>query len=166
MGTINGIASSTNQFINQVKVSVVTTSSTFIFNTKTLHVTTVLVGGGGASGSAASSAGTSGASAGGGGGGVCVKTYPIALLGASAAIVIGNGGAPGAAGNHPGNTGNNSTFTPSGAGAVLTAYAGNGGSGSASSATAHVSGSGGVGGIATGGDININGGNEIGRAHV
>jgi hypothetical protein len=119
-------------------------------------------GPGGGSGGAAAGSGTVGASAGGGGGGYCRKLYTAALLGATAAVVVGTGGNGGTAGNNPGSAGSAaSTFTPSGAGATLTANAGGGGAGSAASATLSLSGNAGNGGIATGGDVNIDGGDGM-----
>lgn len=119
--------------------------------------TVEIVGGGAAGGSVAGAGGQGAASGGGGGGGYCRRTYTTALIGANATVVVGAGGAAAAAGNNPGNNGTNSTFTPAGAGVVLTANGGNGGGGSASSATIGTA-TGGLGGTGSSGDINIEGG--------
>lgn len=111
-------------------------------------------GGGGGAGVAATSSGMGG---GGGGAGYCRKTYTAALIGANAAVVVGAGGAGGSAGNNNGVDGNDSTFTPSGAGVVLTAAKGLKGSGMAAVTTSGGSLSG-AGGTGTNGDLNIQGG--------
>jgi len=149
---------STSPPITQVKVQTFTSgTSTYTPTAGTKYLTVEIVGGGGAGGSVAGAGGQGAASAGGGGGGYCRKTYTIALLGANATVVIGAGGTPGTSGNHPGGNGGDSTFTPAGAGVVLTAGGGVGGSGSASTATS-TNAAGGAGGSATNGDLNIAGG--------
>lgn len=146
-----------SNFINQVKVSTFTSSGTYTPTTGMLYCAVDAQGGGGGGGGAAAI--TTGLSAGGGGGagGRAIKTYTNTLIGANAAIVINSGGTGGIAGNNTGSTGGSVTFTPAGAGAVLTCNGGVGGSGSPERTTANIGGGGGLGGTATGGDINIEG---------
>lgn len=143
--------------ITKINIQVFTVGTSTYTPSAGMQYCTVQIGGGGAaSGSVAGSAGQGAASGGGGGGGACIRTYPSTLIGATAQVVVGAGGVPGSAGNNPGGNGANSTFTPAGAGTVLTATGGIGGSGAPSSATISSS-SGGAGGTGTGGDINFPG---------
>lgn len=109
-------------------------------------------GGGGSGGCAATIAGQCAAAAGGGGGGYGRLWIPAAdLLGSSAGVTIGTGGLAGPAGNNAGSTGGTTTFH------TLSCAGGTGGGGSAASATyARVVS--GVGGVSTGGDLNVQGG--------
>lgn len=116
-----------------------------------------IVGGGGSGGGVTGgTAGQCTAAAGGGGGGYCRKLYTSTLIGATAAVVIGAGGAAATSGANNGNNGGNSTFTPAGAGVVLTASGGALGAGMAKSASAQTV-AGGVPGTGTNGDVNISG---------
>lgn len=151
-------AASTSGAITQVKVTQISSTSTYTPTTGMVYVTSEIVGGGGGSGGVTGGAGQAGASGGGGGGGTSIKTYTAAQLGASAAVVIGAAGAAGASASSTGGNGGNSTFTPAGAGAVLTANGGVGAVGSAGSAAAGSNGNaGGTPGTASGGDLNLTG---------
>lgn len=137
-----------------------TGSHTYTPSANTQFVLVELSGsGGGGGGGAGAAATSSGHGAGGSGGGYCRKLYSIASLGATATIVIGAGGAAGTAGNNAGSNGVDSTCTPAGAGAVLTAAKGIGGGGGGAITTAGFSSNGVNGGAGTNGDINISGGN-------
>jgi hypothetical protein len=143
--------------IQTVKTQIITSSNTYTPSTGMLFCEVELVGGGGGGGGGAGVAATSsGAGGGGGGAGYCKKLYTAALLGATAAVVIGTGGAAGAAGANNGSSGVDSTFTPAGAGAVLTAAKGTFGLGGAATTTVGGAG-GGTGGTGTNGDVNITG---------
>lgn len=150
----------TNTFIQSVNVQVITATGTYTPTTGMTFCTVEIVGGGGGAGSVSGgTAGQAAAATGGGGGGYCKKTYTATLLGASAAVVIGAAGAAGASGNNNGTAGGNSTFTPAGAGVVLTANGGGAGNGAAKGAGGSTT-SGVSGGSATNGDINIPGGSS------
>lgn len=132
-------------------------SSTYTPTTGMKFCTVEIVGGGGSGGGVTGgTAGQGAAGSGGGGGGYCRKTYTATLLGATAAVVVGTGGAAATSGANNGNNGVDSTFTPAGAGAILTASAGLAGTGMAKSASAQ-SNAGGTGGAGTNGDLNIPG---------
>lgn len=141
-----------------VVAQVITGSATYTPTTGMQYCIVEIVGSGGGSGGSAGAVGQTGSSGGGGGGGYCKKLYTSVLIGANAAVVIGAAGAAGTAGNNNGGNGGNSTFTPAGAGVVLTAGGGVAGLGAASSATV-TSTNGGSGGTATNGDVNIPGNN-------
>lgn len=132
-------------------------SSTYTPTTGMAYCIVEIVGGGGAGGSSSGQAGQGSGGAGGGGAGYCRKLYTSTLIGANAAVVVGAGGTAGAAGANPGGDGADSTFTPAGAGVVLTAAKGTGGGAGTKSASINTSGNGGTGGTGTNGDINIRG---------
>lgn len=112
--------------------------------------------GGGSGGSAATGASQIAVSGGGGGGGYCRKLILAAALGATETVTIGAVGTAGAAGANGGGAGGNVTF-----GAHFTANGGAGG-GAGSAATApQMGGNAGNGGNATGGDLNIPGGEGV-----
>ena len=150
------IAVNTATFVRTVKTQVFPATATYTPSTGLISAIVELVASGGGSGGAAGTAGQCGSSGGAGGGGYCRKFYTAADIGANAAVVIGAAGTAGSAGANAGGNASNSTFTPAGAGAVLTAGGGVGSAGAASSATV-TSSNGGAGGTATGGDINIPG---------
>lgn len=130
---------------------------TYTPTTGTKWLTTEIVGAGGSGGAVSGgTAGQASAAGGGAGGGYSRKTYTIAQLGATAALVVGAGGVAATSGANNGNAGGNSTFTPAGAGAVLTATGGGAGTGMAQSASAQTAG-GGTSGTGTGGDLNVSG---------
>ena len=106
--------------------------------------------GGGASGSGCSTGVNPKAGGGGGGGGTAVKIFTV-TSGASYTYAIGAGGAAGTAGNSPGNAGGSTTFTVG----ATTITANGGGVGSEFR-------SGGAGGTATSGDLNLTGAPGIG----
>lgn len=134
-----------------------TGSSTYTPTTGMKFAIVEICGAGGGSGGAAGAAGQTGCGGGGAGGGYCRKTYTSTLLGATATVVIGTGGTAGASGNNAGGAGGNSTFTPAGAGAILTATGGSAGGGSASSATFASTAGGTTEGTGTNGDLNLTG---------
>lgn len=144
-----------------VLVQVITSNGTYTPSAGLFAAQVYLIGGGGGAGAGDTDVGTSGQGGGGGGGGTCIKTYTAAQIGANAAVVIGTGGAGGTVPDNNGTSGNNSTFTPAGAGAVLTASGGAFGTGMTGTATVNTV-PGGLGGAASGGDINIPGGNGEG----
>ena len=108
-------------------------------------------GGGGSAGSAATTAAQRGLLAAGGGGGYARASFPVASLLPNVSVTIGSGGAGGAAGQNNGTAGGATTFLG------ITC---NGGSGGVAVAVGSSVESFGVfGGSASGGDVNINGGN-------
>lgn len=135
--------------ITRIVETVITTSGTYIkpVGLKYLDVTVVGAGGGGTT-NAATSAGNSSASGGGGGGGTARKLFAAASLPASVAYTVGVGGA----GGNPAASGTSSTFS------TLTGSGGNGGGGTLAQGTTLGLSSYGNGGAATGGDLNISGG--------
>lgn len=148
----------TSGAITKINVISISSTSTYTPTSGMVYCTTEVIGGGGGSGGVTGGAGTGGASTGGGGAGTAIKTYTAALIGATAAVVIGAAGTAGASGASNGGNGGNSTFTPAGAGAVLTGTGGTGGFGANPNATLGVNASaGGTGGGGSGGDINIQG---------
>ena len=110
-------------------------------------------GGGGGGGVDGQGSGTS-ALGGGGGGGAYVEMM-IDGPAASYSYTVGAGGAGGAAGNNAGSAGSDSTF--SGGGETLSAGGGTGGGGHVGSAGTAACGTPGLGGAATGGDVNVDG---------
>lgn len=110
-------------------------------------------GGGGGGGAADANDGSSAAAAGGGGaGGTCIEVFSAADVGASQTVTIGAGGAGGVASTGAtGTSGGNTTF-----GSLHTATGGAGGTGIQTTSGAAVSG--GLGGLPTGGLINVAGG--------
>lgn len=146
--TFQSLASS----VVTVKTQILSGSGTYTPSTGMLYCLVRALGGGGGGG------GTNGANAcggGGGSGGYAEKLYTATLLGATAAYVVGAAGAAGANTGATGGTGGNSTFTPAGAGAVLTCNGGVGGVGTTSGSANTVLG--GVGGTASGGDTSVQG---------
>lgn len=147
----------TNTFLQQVTTQIITSSATYTPTTGMVFAEVELLGpGGGAGGAGASNGGLASVGGGGSAGGYCKKLYTAALIGANAAVVIGTGGAGGVAGLPGSNGSAASTFTPAGAGAVLTANVGLGG-GNVAGVTALQLVRGQDGGTATGGDINVQG---------
>lgn len=141
-----------------VVIQVKSSTSTYTPTASMAYCTVEIVGGGGGGGGGINNAAFSAGGGGGGYSGYAKKTYTAALIGANAAVVIGAAGAAGAAGANAGGTGGASTFTPAGAGVVLTANGGVGGAaGNGSAATLGIDGLGGAGGTATNGDINVQG---------
>jgi hypothetical protein len=106
-------------------------------------------GGGGGGAAFGAGQGNSGA---GGGGGYFEKWIDVGDLAASVTVTIGAVGSGGSAGNNNGTAGGSVSF-----GSHATANGGAAGSGSAGSAGGEIN-TGGVGGTATGGDVNIQGG--------
>jgi hypothetical protein len=140
-------------------------TSTYTPTTGMVTCTVELQAGGAGGGGAQASSGNSGCGGGGGGGAYCRKNYTAAQIGASATVVVGASANGGSAGNNNGTDGNASTFTPAGAGAILTANGGTHGNGMSQTALSN-SVAGGSGGSATDGDLNISGGNGQGGVVV
>jgi hypothetical protein len=159
MATNNAINADTNKFIGKINFVEITSSGTYTPSANLLYATIELVGGGGSGGAIPVTTGGASGSSGAGAGGYCKKTFTAAQIGANAAVTIGAGGAAAAAGGNDGNGGGITTFNPAGTGGTLT---GNGGARGISMSTAVTSPSvvsAGVGGTATGGDVNITGQN-------
>ena len=112
-------------------------------------------GGGGVAGVAADTT-TEHAGGGGGGGGTAIEIIPAGSLGTTETVTVGTGGSAGAAGGN-GGAGNSSSF-----GSHNSANGGGLGTGRAANGNACTvaldGGAGGTGGTATGGDINLTGG--------
>lgn len=133
-------------------------SSTYTPSANLISALVRICGSGGSAGGVPLCA-NAGAASSGSGAGYCEKLYTAAQIGATAAVVVGAAVNGGAAGSNNGVAGNSSTFTPAGAGAVLTATGG--GKGYAGSNTAGISfdaQSSDAPGTGTNGDINITGG--------
>jgi hypothetical protein len=113
------------------------------------YLTVELVGPGGGGGAAQGGGGTSSAGGGGGGGAYTKKWFSASVLGATEQLTIGLKGAGGTVNANNGSTGSTTVF---GASSLLSAVSGGGGTGSNG-----VIAGGGVGGVASGGDINIDG---------
>ncbi len=152
LGQFSTIAISTG-LIKSVKRKVFSASGTYTPSPGMVYCDVEIVGGGGGGGGATGGSGTSSAGAGGGGGGYAKKTFTAAQIGVSQTVTIGAGGV-GVSGNSTGGTGGTTTF-----GALLTATGGFGGGGSNASTVAGIPAAGGAGGTASGGDINVKGGN-------
>lgn len=141
---VRGLSSSNGEYRS---VQVFTASGTYTkpAGLRRIRITVVGAGGGGGGANAvANSAGT-----GGGGGATSIKTIAAASVGATETVTVGTGGAGGNNTGGNASTGGNSSF-----GAHATAnggVAGFGGSGGSGSTC-------GTGGTASGGDINIQGG--------
>jgi hypothetical protein len=112
----------------------------------------VQAAGGGGGGCAATSASQAAAAGGGGAGGYSYKIIPFSDLATSETVTVGVAGAGGGAGNNNGTVGGNSAF-----GAHCSATGGGFGEGVAASTGSNI-GDGGVGGTATGGMLNVPGG--------
>jgi len=131
-----------------------TGSGTWTKDTGLLYIVVEGVGGGGGSGGCLATAiGEVATSEGGGGGGYCKKTIFSSDLGATETVTIGAGGTGGPNGG-VGSAGGNTTF-----GTHFTAGGGLGGAAGVNTASEeNVLGK--LGGTATGGDVNITGGNS------
>jgi hypothetical protein len=113
--------------------------------------------GGGGGGVVALDTAAGGGGGGGAAGGTAIRIYTAAEMGSTATYTIGGGGNGGSSAGGAGTAGGNTIFTPSGGGTVLTANGGGLGFGVAN-VTVGSRGAGGVGGTATGGTLNIQGG--------
>jgi hypothetical protein len=137
-----------------IVVSVLTTSGTWTkpAGLRCLEVTAI-GGGAGSTGAISTAAGQSSAGGGGGGGGTAQKLFAAASLPASVVYTVGaNGGSPSSSGA----AGGASIFNVlSAAGGGAPAAYNTGGS---AAGTTNASSVAGIGGVATGGDLNINGG--------
>lgn len=136
-----------------VALQVFTSSGTYTPTSGMAYAILVAVGGGGGGGGSDCSDFTAMAIAGGGGGGgTAIEVATAATIGASQTVTIGSGGTGGS------NTGGNgSSGGDSSVGALCTGGGGSNGNGATASFPSVLS-DGGSGGVATGGDLNINGG--------
>jgi hypothetical protein len=116
---------------------------------RAVHVTAQGAGGGGGG------SGQTGNGGGGGGGAYCEKFILASSLASSETVTVGAGGSGGTAGNNAGGNGGASSF-----GSFLTAGGGLGGNATNGTFVAV------TGGAASGGDININGGNATPRINA
>jgi len=130
---------------NRMRIRTLTTSGSYAKPAYLKQALVIAVGGGGGGGGGQTGAGGQGG-AGGGGGGAAVKLYDADDLDASEAYVIGAGGTGGGTGTN-GTAGGDTTFKG------LTGGGGSEGRSSSQIAAAY------TGGTATGGDLNVRGGN-------
>lgn len=146
--------------LGSVSVNALTSGTTY---TRPAGLVSVLVfatgGGGGAGGSDSDGSGAAGGS-GGGAGGTAIRVYTAEQLGETASYAIGAGGTAGSATGGNGGIGGNTTFTPSGGGTALNAVGGGAGVGKAGTADNNRT-AGAIGGIPTGGQLNIDGGDGV-----
>lgn len=143
----------------QTKITVISVSNaawTPQPDTKVIEFTAIGAGGG-AGGVSGQGSGTAATSGGGGAGAAAIKT--VSVIDASYSITIGAGGSGGAAGNNAGATGGTTTVIDNGPGTnvSLSCPGGAGGFGDLGS-SGYNSVAGGTGAIATGGDVNVRGG--------
>jgi hypothetical protein len=140
-----------------VNIQTFTASGTYTPTAGIEHAIVVCTGGGGGGGGA-DTGGAAWIPAGAGGGaagGTAIEEYSAATIGASQTVTIGAGGAAGSTTGGSGGTGGDTTF-----GTLMSATGGAGGTGTGTlSGTAGADFAGGTGGVPTGGDINITGGN-------
>lgn len=128
-----------------------TVSDTYTKNADARYVKVTVVGGGGGGGGADITGASEVSEAGGGGsGGTAIKVIQNSSLGATETVTVGEGGA-GPAGENDGETGGTSSF-----GAHCSAVGGTGGLTMAAGTTNAIA-TGGSGGSASGGDINLRG---------
>ena len=157
--------------VSNVNIVTFTSSGTYTPTSGTKFVTVYATGGGGGGGSAdwnVNSSYTRNAG-GGGGGGTAIRTYNATELGSTASVTIGGGGSGGSTGND-GSSGGNTSFNPAGTGTTATGNGGGGGTRCWNNGNQHASGQQGIGGDASGGEVNLNGetgqgggGQECGR---
>lgn len=139
------VPNSVNSLTNIVQTMVMTSGSYAKPNGLKFLEVTCVGGGGGSASSVSTPAGVSAAGAGGAGGGTCVKLYKASDLAATEAYTIGSGGAISA-------DGGSSTFKGQ------TAIGGGGAPAAIASGSTFLASGKSTGGAASGGDININGG--------
>lgn len=125
-----------------------TSSGTFTVPAYVYKLKVTVVGGGGGGGGSAYT--NSGGAGGGGGGGCAIKILSVSP-GDTFTVTIGSGGAAGSSSNGTGGNGNNSSFV--GGSYNIIANGGNGGTGGNNLPSL-----GGIGGAASGGDLNLTGG--------
>ena len=153
-GTFSGALSISGGIPNLIRTQVFTSSGTYTPATGATKALVYCTGGGGGGG------GINGQSAGdaisnaGSAGGTAIKL--ITSLAASYTVTIGAAGGGGAAGTNNGSNGGDTTFTD-GASLTLTGSGGNGGTGRAGASSSNYA-TGALGGTASGGDINLRGG--------
>jgi hypothetical protein len=141
-----------NGVIKSIKRQIFTVSGTYTPSTGMVFCDVEVLGGGGGGGGAAGAASNSAAGGGGGAGAYAKKLFTAATIGASQTVTIGAAGTGGAAGANAGVAGGTTTF-----GAIITCTGGQGGTGASASTPINISGGGNTGGVAAGGDINIQG---------
>ena len=146
---------STLGLFTSVALQAFTASGTYTPTTGMKFCIVITTGSGGGGGGADASTATSdiGVGGGGGAGGTCIEAFSAATIGASQAVTIGTAGTAGSNTGGNGGAGGNSTF-----GALNTANGGALGTGSGTSAAQFQVVAGGLGGIPTGGLLNITGG--------
>lgn len=142
------------------KVTVYTSGTgTFTADANALFTQVICTGGGGGGGgSDASSTSNVGCGGGGAAGGTAIRWYTPAEMGATATYSVGTAGSGGNNSGTDGTAGGNSSFDPAGTGTTLTATGGGFGIGSGVNATTTLIEAGGAGGVPTGGQVNITGG--------
>jgi hypothetical protein len=146
--------------LGSVSVNAITSGSTYTRPTGLVSALVIATGaGGGGGGSDSDGSGAAGGS-GGGAGGTAIRIYTAAELGATASYAIGAGGTAGSATGGNAGAGGNTTFTPSGGGTALDAAGGGAGVGS-TGVSDNTRTAGAVGGIPTGGQINVDGGDGV-----
>ena len=143
---------------SNINIQIISSTGTYTPTTGMVGCIVELLGPGGGGAGATSTASNHGIGGPGGAGAYVKQSYTAEEIGANAALVLPAGGTGGAAGVN-GTAGSNATFTPSGAGAVLTAGGGLGGIALNTQPIANnISVAGGVGGTASGGQVNVDGG--------
>jgi hypothetical protein len=149
--------------LGNVTSNVLTAGTTYTVPTDLVAALVYCIGGGGGGGGADN--GDTAALAGGGGGGAggtAIKLFTKAQLGSSCTFSVGGGGTAGTNAGTNGGAGSASTFTPGGTGSALTGNGGAGGTGlTTAGQTALTYYTPGAGGTASGGDINITGGDGL-----
>jgi len=153
---LNSIKTALGLCLDNVAIQVFTADGTYT-PAAGMKKCLVILTGSGAGGGGADTTNVDGQVAvgnGGAAGGTCIKLFDAATIGASQAVVIGAAGTGGSTSGGDGTAGGNATF-----GALLTANGGALGTGSGANTTvAAMSGAISVGGSATGGDVNLDGG--------
>ncbi|VVB52214.1 Uncharacterised protein [uncultured archaeon] len=138
-----------------LKVTVLTSGTSFTTGAGTNTIKTRLLAGGGAGGGAASATSSGAAGGGGGAGGYAEKTFAV-TPNTAYTYAIGAAGLAGATGNNPGGAGGNTTFAVGAT--TVTANGGNGGTGMAANAVAGTTALGGAPAtVSTNGDVNGSG---------
>jgi len=160
IGYLDGVTSNLTSGYRLIGVKTYTTtgSTTYTIATefpgaRALRVKCQGAGGGGG-GAAVTGASQNALGSSGGGGGYAEKFILVSSLSASETIKVGAGGTAGASGNNAGGTGGTSSFTIAGTETVIA----NGGAGGLGGAASGGLGNTAAGGSASGGDINVSGG--------
>jgi len=155
--TVDGLLIGGNA--NSVQVFATGSNQPYTVPTNLKRAIVIATGGGGGGGGASAADNAAGSGGGGGAaGGTAIRIYTAAEIGSNPSYTIGAGGNGGSAAGGAGTAGGNTIFTPSGGGTVLTANGGGFGNGQVTAPPIGSRGAGGVGGTATGGTLNIQGG--------